>query len=71
MNGKDFRLSWMVISAILLIGFSLAIFPPVDLTPAHRLGWFATAGGLLIMADGAVVPVRYLWRNPGLSVPAE
>lgn len=71
MNGKDFRLSWMVISAIPLMGFSLAIFPPVALTPAHRLGWFATAGGLLIVGDGAVTLVRYLWRNPGLSVPAE
>jgi hypothetical protein len=71
MNGKDFRLSWIVISAIPLIGFSLAIFPPDALTPAHRLGYFATAGGLLIVADGAVALVRYLWQNPGLSVPAE
>lgn len=71
MNGKDFRLSWIVISAIPLIGFSLAIFPPHALTPAHRLGWFATAGGLLIVADGGVALVGYLWRNPGLSVPAE
>ena len=71
MNGKDFRLSWIVISAIPLIGFSLAIFPPDALTPAHRLGYFAMAGGLLIVADGAVALVRYLWQNPGLSVPAE
>jgi hypothetical protein len=71
MNGKDFQLSWIVISAIPLIGFSLAIFPPDALTPAHRLGYFVTAGGLLIVADGAVAVVRYLWRNPGLSVPAE
>lgn len=71
MNGKDFRLSWIVIGAIPLIGFSLAIFPPDALTPAHRLGYFATAGGLLIAADGAVALIRYLWRNPGLSVPAE
>ena len=71
MNGKDFRLSWIVISAIPLIGFFLAVFPPDALTPAHRLGYFATASGLLIIADGAVALVRYLWRNPGLSVPAE
>jgi len=71
MNGKDFRLSWIVISAIPLIGFSLAIFPLDALTPAHRLGYFATAGGLLIVVDGAVALVRYLWQNPGLSVPAE
>jgi hypothetical protein len=71
MNDRDFRLSWIVISAIPLIGSSLAIFPPDALTPAHRLGYFATAGGLLIVADGAVALVRYLWQNPGLSVPAE
>jgi len=71
MNGKDFRLSWIVISAIPLIGFSLAIFPPDAMTPAHRLGYFVTAGGLLIVTDGVVALIRYLWRNPGLSVPAE
>jgi hypothetical protein len=71
MNGKDFRLSWIVISAMPLMGFSLAIFPSDALTPAHRLGYFATAGGLLIVADGAVSLGRYLWRNPGVSVPAE
>ena len=71
MNGRDFRLSWIVISAIPLIGFCLAIFPSDALTPAHRLGYFVAAGGLLIVADGAVVLVRYLWRNPGLSVPVE
>ena len=71
MNGKDFRLSWIVIGAIPLIGFSLAIFPPEALTPAHRLGSFAAVGGLLIVADGAVALVGYLWRNPGGNVPAE
>ena len=71
MNGKDFRLSWIVISAIPLIGFSLAFFPPEALTPAHRLGYFVTAGGLLIVTDGVVALIRYLWRNPGLSVPVE
>jgi hypothetical protein len=71
MNGKDFRLSWIVISAIPLIGFYLAIFPPDALTPAHRLGYFAAAAGLLIVADGAVALVHYLWRNPLASVSAE
>jgi len=37
----------------------------------HRLEYFAAAGGLLIVADGAVALGRFLWRNPGVSVPAE
>jgi hypothetical protein len=71
MNGKDFRLSWIAIGTIPLIGFYLAIFSPDGLTPAHRLGYFVAADGLVIVADGAVALVRHLWRNPVASVPAE
>jgi hypothetical protein len=71
MNGKDFQLSWMTIGAIPLIGFYLAIFPPDALAPANRLGYFAAAAGLLILAQGALALLRYLWRNPAVSEPAE
>jgi hypothetical protein len=71
MNGKDFQLSWIAIGGIPLIGFYLAIFPPASLTPAHRLGYFVTAVGVLIVAEGAVALVQYLWRNPAASVFAE
>lgn len=71
MNGKDFRLSRLVIGAIPLIGLYLSISPPDDLTPAHRLGYFAAAAGGLTIADGALALLRYLWRNPAASVPAE
>jgi hypothetical protein len=71
MNGRDFRLAWMTIGAIPVIGLYLAIFPPDALTPANRVGYFAAAGGLLIVADGALALVRYLWRNPEANVPVE
>lgn len=64
MNGKEFRLSWMAIGGIPLIGFYMAIFPPDGLTPAHRVGFFSAACGLLIVANGAVTLAFYLWRNP-------
>ena len=71
MNGKDLRLSWIAIGGLPLIGLYMASLPPRGLTPAHRLGYFLAASGLLIAADGAVALVRYLWRNPMQSVSAE
>ena len=71
MNGKDLRLSWLTIGGLPLIGLGMAIFPQEGLTPAHRLGYFALAGGLLVVAEGAVTLARYLWRNPMQSVAAE
>ena len=79
MNGKDCRFSWITIAAIPLIGFYLAICPPdanwpnhrLGYVPDHRPGYFTTAVGLLILADGTATLVRYLWRNPVVSGPAK
>jgi hypothetical protein len=72
MNGKDFRLSWIAIGGIPLIGLYMTSFPSdAALTPAHRLGYFSTACGLLIVTSGALALGQYLWRNPSVSVPAE
>jgi hypothetical protein len=71
MNGKDLRLSRLTIGGIPVIGFYWAIFPPETLSPAQRLGYFVAASSLLIVADGALARVHYLWRNPVVSVPAE
>ena len=64
LNGKEFRLSWIAIGGIPLIGFYMSIFAPEGLTPAHRVGFFSAACGLLIVANGAVALALYLLRNP-------
>lgn len=64
MNGKEFRLSWIAIGGIPLIAFYMAISPLDGLTPAHRVGFFSAACGLLIVANGAVTLALFLWRNP-------
>ena len=71
MNGKEFRLAWIAIGGIPLIGLYMAVFPLASLTPAHRIGFFTTACGLFIVANGAVGLAIYLWRNPVARVRAE
>jgi hypothetical protein len=71
MNRKDFRLSRFAIGGIPLVGFSMAVFPPGFLTPAHRLGYFVAAGSLLMVADGTWALAHYLWRHPATRVLVE
>jgi hypothetical protein len=71
MNGKDVRLSWFVLGGIPLIGLGMTFFSPQGLTPAHRLGYFSTAIGLLVVATGAVALVHHLWRNRVASIVAK
>ena len=71
MNGKEFQLSWIAIGGIAVIGLYMAISPPEGLTPAHRIGYFSAACGLLLVANGAVALAHYVWRNPVARVSPE